>query len=569
MNSKELMNKAADNIRILAASMVEKAKSGHPGGAMGGADFINVLFSEFLEYDPKNMSFEGRDRFFLDPGHMAPMLYSQLALIGKFSMEELATLRQWGSPVTGHPELEVARGIENTSGPLGQGHVFAVGAAIAEKHLAAVLGEEVMNHKIYAYISDGGIQEEISQGAGRIAGTLGLDNLIMFYDSNDIQLSTECAVVTAENTAAKYRTWGWNVYEICGNDVDQIRGALTMAQNGNGKPTIIIGKTIMGKGALKADGTSYERNCKTHGAPLGGDAFINTIKNLGGDPANPFQIFPEVKKLYQQRRAELRKIMESIDVVLRDSTVTINSISIHGYASPEGPYNNNVRLAKGRAEALRTYLLGMYNFKSNVISQTSTPEDWAGLEKYVANSQLENKDKILEIIRNTKIPEDKREEQMKTLVGKSVYADLLKNVYPGLRHSDYAVNYTVRNYTLEEAKAIITKRPDLLSLNEMYQVANSYPKNSYKYNEAMSIAASTYPNDEVANLNAANCALENGNLNDAKTYLKHAGNIPQAIHALGVIAAMEKDFDKAEEYLKQSYSMGVKESAQVIPDLFQ
>ena len=311
MNSKELMKKAADNIRILAASMVEKAKSGHPGGAMGGADFINVLFSEFLEYDPRNMKFEGRDRFFLDPGHMAPMLYAQLALTGKFSMEELATLRQWGSPVTGHPELEVARGIENTSGPLGQGHVFAVGAAIAEKHLAAVLGEEVMNHKIYAYISDGGIQEEISQGAGRIAGTLGLDNLIMFYDSNDIQLSTECKVVTAEDTAAKYRAWGWNVYEINGNCVDQIRGALTMAQNANGKPTLIIGKCIMGKGALKADGTSYERNCKTHGAPLGGDAYINTIKALGGDPENPFQIFPEVKKLYADRAKELRKIMDA------------------------------------------------------------------------------------------------------------------------------------------------------------------------------------------------------------------------------------------------------------------
>ncbi|MBR4842573.1 MAG: transketolase, partial [Bacteroidaceae bacterium] len=311
MNSKELMNKAADNIRILAASMVEKAKSGHPGGAMGGADFINVLFSEFLEYDPRNMKFEGRDRFFLDPGHMAPMLYSQLALTGKFSMEELATLRQWGSPVTGHPELEVARGIENTSGPLGQGHVFAVGAAIAEKHLAAVLGSEVMNHKIYAYISDGGIQEEISQGAGRIAGTLGLDNLIMFYDSNDIQLSTETKVVTAEDTAAKYRAWGWNVYEINGNCVDQIRGALTMAQNANGKPTLIIGKCIMGKGALKADGTSYERNCKTHGAPLGGDAYINTIKALGGDPENPFQIFPEVKKLYADRAKQLRKIMDA------------------------------------------------------------------------------------------------------------------------------------------------------------------------------------------------------------------------------------------------------------------
>jgi len=310
-NSIELMTKAANNIRILAAAAVEKAKSGHPGGAMGGADFINVLFSEFLEYDPKNMNYEGRDRFFLDPGHMAPMLYAQLCLAGKFTTDELQTLRQWGSPVTGHPELEVKRGIENTSGPLGQGHAYAVGAAIAAKFLAARLGEEVMGHKIYTYISDGGIQEEVSQGAGRIAGTLGLDNLIMFYDSNDIQLSTECKTVTSEDTAMKYRAWGWNVLEINGNDVEQIRGALNIAKATKGRPTLIIGKCIMGKGALKADGSSYERNCKTHGAPLGGDAFVNTVKNLGGNPEDPFQIFPEVKKLYQQRRAELRKIMDA------------------------------------------------------------------------------------------------------------------------------------------------------------------------------------------------------------------------------------------------------------------
>ena len=208
MNDKKLMNRAADNIRILAASMVEKAKSGHPGGAMGGADFINVLYSEFLEYDPKNPYWEGRDRFFLDPGHMAPMLYAQLALAGKFSLEELAQLRQWGSPTPGHPEVDLARGIENTSGPLGQGHTFAVGAAIAAKFLKARLGD-VMGQTIYAYISDGGIQEEISQGAGRIAGTLGLDNLIMFYDSNDIQLSTTCHEVTCEDVAKKYESWNW------------------------------------------------------------------------------------------------------------------------------------------------------------------------------------------------------------------------------------------------------------------------------------------------------------------------------------------------------------------------
>ncbi len=309
MNSKELMNKAADNIRILAASMVEKAKSGHPGGAMGGADFINVLFSEFLVYDPENPEWAGRDRFFLDPGHMSPMLYSALCLQGKFTLDEVAQFRQWGSPTPGHPERELARGIENTSGPLGQGHTFAAGAAVAEKFLQARLGKEVMKHKIYAYISDGGVEEEISQGTGRIAGILGLDNLIMFYDSNDIQLSTETKVVMQEDTAAKYKAWGWNVLTCNGNDADDIRQALIEANKETERPTIIIGKTIMGKGALRADGTSYEACINTHGAPLGGDAYTNTIKNLGGNPENPFQIFPEVEELYANRREELKKIV--------------------------------------------------------------------------------------------------------------------------------------------------------------------------------------------------------------------------------------------------------------------
>ncbi len=309
MNDKKLMNKAADNIRILAASMVEKAKSGHPGGAMGGADFINVLFSEFLVYDPENPSWTGRDRFYLDPGHMSPMLYSALCLQGKFTLDELAEFRQWGSPTPGHPERDIPRGIENTSGPLGQGHTFAAGAAVAEKFLEARLGKEVMQHKIYAYISDGGVEEEISQGTGRIAGILGLNNLIMFYDSNDIQLSTECNAVMDEDTEAKYKAWGWNVIKINGNDADEIRAALTAAQKEEHRPTLIIGKTVMGKGALKDDGTSYEHSIKTHGAPLGGDAYVNTVKNLGGDPENPFQIFPEVKELYAKRAEELKKIV--------------------------------------------------------------------------------------------------------------------------------------------------------------------------------------------------------------------------------------------------------------------
>lgn len=309
MNNKETMNRVADNIRILSVSMVEKAKSGHPGGAMGGADFINVLFSEYLVYDPSNPEWTGRDRFFLDPGHMSPMLYSALALQGKFTIEELKQFRQWGAPTPGHPERDIKRGIENTSGPLGQGHSFAAGAAIAEKFLEARLGKEVMQHKIYAYISDGGIQEEVSQGVGRIAGNLGLNNLIMFYDSNDIQLSTECGVVMNEDTAAKYKAWGWNVITCNGNDADEIRKALNVAIAEQHRPTLIIGKTIMGKGALQEDGSSYEHSIKTHGSPLGGDAYVKTVKNLGRDPENPFVIFPETQELYAKRKKELQKIV--------------------------------------------------------------------------------------------------------------------------------------------------------------------------------------------------------------------------------------------------------------------
>ena len=257
MNDIRTMNRAADNIRILAAAMVEKAKSGHPGGAMGGADFINVLYSEYLISDPDCPTWQGRDRFFLDPGHMAPMLYAQLALTGKFTMDEVMQLRQWGSPTPGHPEVCYERGIENSSGPLGQGHTYAVGAAIAAKFLAAHTGNPTFSHEtIYAYISDGGIQEEVSLGAARIAGNLGLDNLIMFYDANDIQLSTETRVVMNEDTAAKYRAMGWEVFQIDGNNVEQIRSAIEQAKAVKGRPSLIIGHCIMGKGARQADGSS-------------------------------------------------------------------------------------------------------------------------------------------------------------------------------------------------------------------------------------------------------------------------------------------------------------------------
>jgi transketolase len=295
-----VVEKAADNIRILAAAMVEKAKSGHPGGAMGGADFINILFSEFLKYDPTDPAWFCRDRFFLDPGHMSPMLYAQLTLMDHFKLEDLKNFRQWASVTPGHPERDIVRGIENTSGPLGQGHTMAVGAAIAERFLAARFGDW-MAHKTYTYISDGGIQEEVSQGAGRIAGHLGLSNLIMFYDSNDVQLSTMTADVSSEDTARKYDAWGWNVISISGNDQNEIRAALKKAQAEKNRPTIIIGKTIMGKGAVDENGASYEGKVSTHGMPLSeaGASFAKTVEHLGGDPLNPFIIFPEVAALYE------------------------------------------------------------------------------------------------------------------------------------------------------------------------------------------------------------------------------------------------------------------------------
>jgi transketolase len=304
----QIHTRAADNIRILSAAMVEKAKSGHPGGAMGGADFIEMLYSRFLTFDPDDMTWPLRDRFFLDPGHMSPMLYGILTLTGIFTLDELAQFRQWGSPTPGHPELEVKRGVENTSGPLGQGHASAVGAAIAERFLTARFGEW-MSHRIYTFISDGGVQEEISQGAGRIAGYLGLSNLVMFYDSNDIQLSTRTDAVTAENTARKYEAWNWNVITINGNDPEQIYAALASADEEKERPTLIIGKTIMGKGALDASGASFEKQTSTHGMPLSeaGASFEKSVINLGGDPENPFVIFPEVAEAYRKVLEEKRK----------------------------------------------------------------------------------------------------------------------------------------------------------------------------------------------------------------------------------------------------------------------
>ncbi len=304
----DITQKVSDNLRILSTAMVERAQSGHPGGAMSAADFMHILYAEFLRYDPDDMGWPFRDRFFLDPGHLSALLYSTLSMVGTYGMEDLKGFRQLKSPTPGHPEVDILRGVENTSGPLGMGHAFAVGAAIAEKFMVSRFGEW-MGHKIYTLISDGGIQEEISHGAARMAGFLGLNNLIMFYDSNEVQLSTFTNEVSTENTAKRYESWNWRVISIDGHDHDQIRQALQAANEEEDRPVLIIGKTIMGRGAVAKDDSSFEKRVELHGKPLSkaGASFERTIASLGGDPQYPFRILPEVKAYFDHINEQKRQ----------------------------------------------------------------------------------------------------------------------------------------------------------------------------------------------------------------------------------------------------------------------
>ncbi|HJA96304.1 MAG TPA: transketolase [Candidatus Alistipes faecavium] len=391
-NSK--LSRVADNVRILSAAMVEKAKSGHPGGAMGGADFITVLYAEFLRYDPDRMDYPFRDRMFLDPGHMSPMLYSVLSLAGYYTAEDLQSLRQWGSVTPGHPEVDVLRGVENTSGPLGQGHAMALGAAIAERFLVARFGEW-MAHKTYAFISDGAVQEEISQGVGRIAGHLGLSNLIMYYDANNVQLSTRVDEVDTENVAMKYEAWGWNVLSIDGNNIDEIRGALTAAQGETERPTLIIGHTTMAKGARGASGESFEGKVSTHGQPLSGAGadLAATVRNLGGDPEQPFAVFEESREVFAARREALRAWAAeraAVEKTWRSEHKDL-AIKLDGFLSgklPDIDYKSIEVKADVATRAASSAVLGLYAEKvENMI---------------VSSADLSNSDKTDGFLKKTK-----------------------------------------------------------------------------------------------------------------------------------------------------------------------
>lgn len=361
---------------------------------MGGADFVNILYSEFLNYNPADSRYPHRDRFFLDPGHMSPMLYSVLAMAGYYTLEDLKGFRQWGSHTPGHPEVDLAHGVENTSGPLGQGHAMALGAAIAERFMVARFGEW-MAHKTYAYISDGGVQEEISQGVGRIAGHLGLSNLIMYYDSNNIQLSTKVEEVTTEDVVAKYESWGWSVMSVDGHNPDQIREALIVANKETNRPTLIIGKTIMGKGAIGKDGGCFEDKVSTHGQPLSaaGSDFAATVKNLGGNADEPFEIFPESKELYAKRKAELEawaKKQADVEKTWRAANAEL-AAKLDMFLSGKLPNIDYAAIAAGDGSATRAASASVLSVYAEKIENM-----------IVASADLSNSDKTDGFLKKTK-----------------------------------------------------------------------------------------------------------------------------------------------------------------------
>ncbi|WP_405382801.1 transketolase family protein [Maribacter sp. LLG6340-A2] len=393
--NKEIDQLAADNIRALAVAMVEKANSGHPGGPMGGADYMHILYSEFFNYDPSDMHWPFRDRFFMDAGHLSTLMYAQYYLLGNYSKDDVANFRQWGSVTPGHPEVDVARGIENTSGPLGQGHTMGVGAAIAANFLKARFGDW-MNHKVYGFISDGGVQEEISQGAGRIAGHLGLSNFIMFYDSNDVQLSSKTDEVTSENTAMKYEAWGWKVVTIDGHDHEQIRQALKDANAETEKPTLIIGETIMGKGCVTADGTSYEGYTELHGKPIGdtGADYEKTLVNLGADVDNPFDVFAKVQEYYEdvinRKKSDAHEKKKEIDAWRAQNTEL--SAKLDGFLEGKMPELDFSSVQQKEGQATRAA-------SSNVLAYLAENVE----NMIVSSADLSNSDKTDGFLKKTSV----------------------------------------------------------------------------------------------------------------------------------------------------------------------
>lgn len=264
----------------------------------------------------------------------------------------------------------------------------------------------------------------------------------------------------------------------------------------------------------------------------------------------------EIHENYRRNPVELQKILHTIDAVRNDADTRIIALTIKGYASPESPYSNNERLAKGRTQTLKEYVQRQYNFPESIISTDYEPEDWAGLERAVENSDLQNRDAILALIRSNMEPDAKEGKIKKTYPAD--YSWLLKNIYPGLRHSDYAVKYEVRAYTdVAEIKCLLKTQPQKLSLNEMYLAAQEMEPGSEEYNETFEIAVRMFPDDEIANLNAANTAMRLRDLKNAERYLVKAGDTPEAIYARGIHAALSEDYTTAQRLFTEAKGKGI------------
>lgn len=270
-------------------------------------------------------------------------------------------------------------------------------------------------------------------------------------------------------------------------------------------------------------------------------------------PVNRTEIFPD----YRKNPVELSKIIATIDSVRNDSDVTVKRITIKGYASPESPYDNNTRLAQGRTATLKQYVQNLYRFEDGFIATDYEPEDWAGLRAYVETSNLEHRKEILALIDNTKLEPDPKEWLIKSRYPED-YAFLLQTVYPGLRHSDYTIEYVVRGFSDPvDIERLLHTRPQKLSLEEMFLLARTYEEGSEEYNEVFDIAVRMFPTDAAANINAANAAMARGDLTAAEKYLSRAGDSPEAVYARGMLKGLQGDYKASLELVKESAAAGL------------
>ncbi|WP_028571575.1 transketolase [Desulfonatronum lacustre] len=306
MNTTEPNQHAVNVIKGLVMDATRKANSGHPGGPMSSADMAYVLFHEFLRHDPRDPAWFNRDRFVLSAGHESMLLYSLLTLIGHLNIQDLQDFRQLGSRTPGHPEEHMTPGVEATTGPLGQGLAMGVGMAAAERMLAVRLGADVVDHSTYVLASDGDMQEPVALGAASLAGHWGLGKLIVFYDSNQIQLSGPTSRTDCTDYRKLFEAFCWDVLEVDGHDHDQIREAIRRAKAETARPTLIIGRTVIAKGTA-----SMEGDFETHGAPLSPDEIKATKGKLGLPEDETFYLPQDAVNHFRARFPELTREVDA------------------------------------------------------------------------------------------------------------------------------------------------------------------------------------------------------------------------------------------------------------------